>query len=60
MGLDYLTFLGEDSQTNTWRYLGQVANMVFFDDPQQDIELKRMLRNYVHYLPEVKMKKKKN
>jgi len=45
--------LNEDSQTGTWRYLGQVANMIFFDDPEKDKDLKRMLRDHVHYLPEV-------
>merc|ERR1719499_983820 len=45
--------LNDDSQSSTWRYLGQVANFVFFDDPAKDRDLKRMLRDHVHYLPEV-------
>jgi len=36
-----------------WRYLGQVARYVFFDDPEKDKNLKRMLRDHVHFIPHI-------
>ena len=36
-----------------FRYLGQVASFVWFEDTEQDNDLKRMLRDHVHLRGEV-------
>jgi len=42
-----------ETKTGQWRYLGQVARYVFFDDPEKDKDLKRMLRDHVHFIPHI-------
>lgn len=36
-----------------WRYLGQVAAIAAYDDPELARSMKRMLRDHVHYIPMV-------
>ena len=44
---------GAGTQSHDFRYLGQVASFVWFEDTEQDNDLKRMLRDHVHLNGEV-------
>ena len=44
---------GDPGTSRDFRYLGQVASFVWFEDTEQDNDLKRMLRDHVHLRGEV-------
>ena len=44
---------GDPGTDNRYRYLGQVSTFVWFKDTQQDNELRRVMRDHIHLLPEL-------
>jgi len=56
-GLDWIHFpscdKGDPGTSRDFRYLGQVASFVWFEDTEQDNDLKRMLRDHVHLRGEI-------